>query len=271
MNRQLLVGDGTLGVAVRGEGAALLWLHAFPLDSTLWRHQLEAFPGWQGIAPDLRGFGSSRDARVSRDRATLAQYASDAVGVLDALGVGDAVVCGCSMGGYVALEIWRHYAGRVRAMVLMDTRADADGDAARAGRDAMVRVALEEGTAAVADRLLGRLVAPATLASRPEVVAAVRGMIASASPEGIAAALRAMRDRPDSGDLLRHITVPVLVIGGAQDAVIPPQVMRAMAEQMSNARFSEVPGAGHLAPLEQPGVVNAAVARFLAELERRVA
>src|SRR5213078_1987370 len=113
-------GDVELGVEVRGEGPPVLFVHGFPFDRTVWRHQLATLSRVKRIAPDLRGVGAS--GAPGSDGYTLARYADDLVAVLDALGVRTAVLCGLSMGGYVIFELLRRHAERVRAIVLADTK-----------------------------------------------------------------------------------------------------------------------------------------------------
>jgi YbgC/YbaW family acyl-CoA thioester hydrolase len=264
--QRVAVAGGELAVDVRGNGPTVLFVHGYPLDRTLWRHQLAGLGRWRRIAPDLRGFGASAQAAPDPAMWSLGAYSDDLVAVLDALGVERTVVCGLSMGGYIALDFVRRYAARVSALVLMDTKAEADTEEGRRARDEMAALALAEGAGAIAARMLPKLVAEATRASQPETVTHAREMMEGADPRGIAAALRAMRDRADSRELLPRIAVPTLVLGGAEDQLTPPVVMRALAAGIPGARYEEVVAAGHLAPLEQPLAVNRLVAEFLEQL-----
>lgn len=254
------VGGVTLAVEDRGSGRALLLVHGYPLDRTLWRHQLDAFPTWRRIAPDLRGFGASAAARPEP---TLARHADDLAVVLDFCKVDQAIVCGLSMGGYITFEFLRRHRARVAGLILMDTKAEADGPEGKKGRDQAAALAEEKGAAAIADAMLPRLLAPGTAQTAPTVVVAAREMMLRASVPGIVAALRGMRDRADSTDLLAGISVPTLALCGAEDVLTPPAGMRAIAERVRGARYVEVPGAGHLTPLEQPAAVNLALNGFL--------
>ena len=260
--RRLPVADGELAVEVRGAGPALVFVHGFPLDRSMWRHQMPAFSRWQRIAPDLRGFGAS--AQLATDGATgLEPYADDLAAALDGLGVRRAVLCGLSMGGYVLLEFARRHADRMRALVLMDTKAEADTPEGMRARDELATLAEREGTVAVAERMLPKMLGTAAATGQPELAAAVRDMAERASVPGVVGALRAMRQRRDSRELLPQIAVPALVLGGAEDALTPPGVMRALAEGVAGAAFQEIPAAGHLAPLEQPLLVNRVLGDFL--------
>ena len=259
--RRVHVEGGELAVEVRGTGPALVFIHGFPLDRSMWRHQLAGFGRWQRIAPDLRGFGHS--AGHGGVAATLARHADDVAAVLDALGIRRAVLCGLSMGGYLLLEFWRRHAERVRALVFADTKAEADSAEGKRGRDAMAALAEREGSLAVAERMLPKMLAAASAVAQPELAGAVREMAFRASVPGIVAALAALRDRVDSRGLLAHIRVPAVVVGGAEDALTPPAVMQALADGIPGARFVSIPAAGHLAPLEQPLAVNRVLSEFL--------
>ncbi|HEY7685616.1 MAG TPA: alpha/beta fold hydrolase [Gemmatimonadales bacterium] len=254
------VGGATLAVQVRGDGPPLLLVHGFPLDQSMWSHQLVAFSGWRRIAPDLRGAGASE---APPGEYSMARYADDLVMVLDAVGAKSAVCCGLSMGGYVLFELMRRHPERVRALILCDTKADADTPQGKQGRDELAALAEREGMAPVGERLLPKLLGRTTQARDQALVETVRAMVLRSPVTGVAGALRAMRDRPDSTALLGEIRVPTLVVGGAEDELTPPSVMQPMAQGIRGARYVEVPTAGHLCPLEQPDAVNEAVRDFL--------
>jgi 3-oxoadipate enol-lactonase len=261
--RRVAVPGGELAVDVRGDGPPILFIHGFPLDRTLWRHQLATLSRWQRIALDLRGVGDSSAA----GNYSIARYADDVVACLDALGAESAVVCGLSMGGYVLFELLRRHAGRVRAAVLCGTRPNADTEEGRRGRDDSAALARERGVEAVGARMLPRLLTERTQAEQPDVVEHYREMVSRWSVEGMAGALGAMRDRPDSTALLRAIRVPTLVLVGSEDAAAPVSVAEAMAAAIPGAQLALVPQAGHLAPLEQPLSASRALVEFLERLK----
>jgi pimeloyl-ACP methyl ester carboxylesterase len=262
--RRVRVDGAEIAVEVRGTGPALVFIHGFPFDRSIWRHQVAGFARWQRIAPDLRGFGQSGAGEPAPT--SLAVHADDVVAVLDALAVRRAVLCGLSMGGYVLLELWRRHPERARALVFADSRAEGDTADAKRGRDEMITLAEREGTVAVADRMLPGMLAAASTAAQPELTDVVRDMAARASRTGVVSALRALRDRPDSRDALGGISVPALVVGGADDALTPPAVMQRLADGIPGARFVAIPAAGHVAPLEQPLAFNRVLSEFLDSL-----
>ena len=255
----------TLAVDSRGDGPALLLVHGFPLDHSVWAHQVATLARWRRIAPDLRGAGVS-DA--PDDGYSMAAYADDLVRLLDRLQIERAVVAGLSMGGYVAFEMLRRHRARVMGLILVDTRADADSVEARKGREDMMVVARTHGAAAVAERMVPRLLGRTTQQTQPNIVDQVKAMIGRTPVAGIVGALGAMRDRPDSTPLLPAIDVPTLVVVGAEDEVMPPLAARAMASAIPSATMRTIAAAGHLAPLEAPTAVTRVIAEFLEVVPR---
>jgi pimeloyl-ACP methyl ester carboxylesterase len=196
----------------------------------------------------------------------MEDMAAAAVARLDEAGVAAAVVCGLSMGGYVALALYEIFRERVRGLVLADTRAAADDEAGRGRRLESAR-AVESGgppaLAALASSLVPRLIAPRTRTARTEVVAWLHQEIAAAPPAGVAAAQRGMAERPDRTHLLPHIGVPTLVVVGEEDEITPPAESVVLRDRIPGARLVTVAGAGHLSSLEQPEAWNAALREFL--------
>jgi pimeloyl-ACP methyl ester carboxylesterase len=263
-----LTANGTrLATVDRGSGPPLVFVHGFPLDHTMWDAQIETLSGrHRVIAPDLRGFGQSG---VTDGTVAMEQFADDLAGLLDAIAAGQRVVlCGLSMGGYIALAFCRKHSARLRGLILCDTRAEADAPEAAAARLETADRVLGEGPGFLADAMLPKLLAPQTLAERPEMVAAVRKMILGTDPRGIAASLRGMAQRPDSTPLLPAITCPTLVLVGQEDKLSPPEQMQALARQIPDAQFAVIPNAGHLAPVEQPAPTTAAIEAFLTGRKR---
>jgi 3-oxoadipate enol-lactonase len=262
--RQIDLGDARLNVFERGAGPALLFVHGFPLDHSMWQAQLDHFAAdFHVIAPDLRGFGSS-SLGPDVGSVSMAQFADDCAKLLDALGVKTGItLCGLSMGGYIAWQFARKYPQRLARLVLCDTRAAADTPAAAENRFKMAEHVLAAGTEFVARAMLPKLFAPATFARQPEIVAAVERVIRETQPAAIAAAQRGMAARPDVSAWLPQFRVPALVVVGAEDAISPVDEMRQIAAGLHNARLAVIPDAGHMAPLENPAVVNRALEEFL--------
>lgn len=262
--RRITVNGVTLAVDSRGEGPAVLFVHGYPLDRTLWEHQLVSLDGFHRIAPDLRGFGLSDAPDLGYSMTT---YADDLAALLDTLHVDDVVLCGLSMGGYVVFEFLRRHRDRVRGMVLMDTRAEADGPEGRRARDHQASLAREQGAEAVAEQMLGKVLAPGTELG---LAARVKAIMTSTPVAGIVGALQAMRDRPDSSALLPSLgDIPTLVVVGDQDEVIPRDQALALAEAIPGARLEVIEGAAHFPPLEQPNATTQVLRDFLIGLRRK--
>jgi pimeloyl-ACP methyl ester carboxylesterase len=251
-------------VTVYGEGTPVVLLHAFPLDSRMWLPQVEALAGYQVIVPDLRGFGSARERAV--EVAHMDLLADDVARLLDDRGLDQAVLCGLSMGGYVALAFARRHPERLGGLVLCDTRAGADSQEQAAARLAMAERVLSQGVGFVAEAMLSRLLGETTREQRPDLVERVKEIILDQDPRGIAGAQRGLAARPDSTPALAEVTVPTLVIVGAEDQTAGPEEGRTLATGIRDARLVQVQGAGHLVNLEQPDPVNEALLDFVAPL-----
>ena len=262
--QRITVHGVNLAVEERGEGPAVLFVHGYPLDRTIWREQMGALEGFRCIAVDLRGMGQSDSPDLGY---SMSMYAADLAALLDVLGVDEVVLCGLSMGGYVAFEFLRQWRSRVRGLVLMDSRADADAPEVRRARDAAAATARERGAGAIADELLPKMLARTTLSRRPDVAERVRALMASTPVAGMVGALAAMRDREDSGSLLPTLAgVPTLVVVGEADTLTPPNQARAMADAIPGGRLAVIAGAGHLPPVEQPEATTASLREFLRSL-----
>lgn len=243
---------------------ALVLLHAFPLAAEMWRPQLDAVPaGWRFVAPDLGGFGQSAIGDDSVP-ASMDGHARDVVALLDHLGVDRAVIAGLSMGGYVAFALLRLAPERVAGLVLADTRAEADDDAARTSRDRMAETLERGGPAAVFERMLPGLLGATTQTTRPEIVQQVRALAVAQPVDGIHGGIQSLKSRPDSTPLLAGIACPTLVIVGNEDQITGKDVARRLHVRIPGAELAVIEGAGHLSNLEQPGEFNQTLARFLA-------
>ncbi len=248
----------------QGKGLPIVFLHAFPLNRTMWAQQETALSSqFRIITIDLRGHGES-DAPLWRY--TLDQAADDVRALLDHLAIQQALFVGLSMGGYILFAFYRKYANRVKGLVLADTRAQADTPEGKEGRFQIAQIAYKQGPSAIADLMLPKLLSPATIQSRPELVQRVRTMIEGNQISGIAGDLMAMADRQDSVPLLQRVACPTQIIVGDLDQATPPADAKLMAEQIPHARLAIIPQAAHLANLEQPDAFTKIVAAFAGEL-----
>ncbi len=240
----------------------VIFLHAFPLSSAMWRPQLLALEGRYPVhALDFPGFG-----KTPAGPEHLSDFADHAVRFLDGLGAKKAVFVGLSMGGYVAFRIFDRFPERVAGLVLADTRPGADDEAGRARRLAQAEAVRAQGPSALLPGFLTAALSPVTRGENPKLVAEVEAMILEASSEGVANALLAMAGRPDSTDLLARMDFPVLLLFGEQDALTPPTEGLRMLKRLPNGRMLVIPEAGHLANLERPAAFNTALRGFLEEV-----
>ena len=254
-------------LAVRdvGSGDPLLLVHGFPLDHSMWDRQTEALSKTHRVlAADLRGFGQSG---VTPGTVSMEQFADDLAGLLDGLGIRQPVVlCGLSMGGCIAWQFIRKFPDRVRALIACDTRVVADTPEGAETRHKTAEKVLAEGPQVVADGMLPKLFSDQTRADSPVLIQRTRDVILRNAPEGIAAGLRSLATRDDVSEQARRCQLPTLAIVGEHDVISTAEEMRGWVAQMPRAEIVVVEGAGHMAPLERPDVVNPAVERFLAGL-----
>ena len=263
---KILVNNINLGYDDHGMGLPILFLHAFPLNRSMWQGELITLlqdERYRLIALDWRGFGESE---INGTISTMELFADDVAGLMDTLGIQQAVLCGLSMGGYAAFAFLRKYPERVYGLILADTRPGADTPEAQANRENVARIAETQGTRAIADLQVPRLLSEFTRQHHPEVEIRVRQMIEAATVQGIAAASRGMRQRADSTDLLARISCPTLVIVGELDALTPPGVAQEYAAQIPGAQLTMITNAAHLSNLEQPEAFLQAVEGFLGSI-----
>ena len=246
-----------------GTGTPLLFLHAFPLNRTMWAPQLSALvERSRCIAADFRGFGDS----TVQPPYSVEQYADDSARLLDVLHVDKVVLVGCSMGGYASFAFWRRHRQRVRALVLADTRAGADSPEGLERRRQLLKLARAEGATAVANAQIPNLVGRTTREKQPDTYDAVHRMIAQAPLDGIVGGIEAMMARPDSTATLALIDVPTLIVVGEEDVPTPVAESRAMHERIPGSRLEVIASAGHLSNLERPAAFNHVLTEFLVAL-----
>lgn len=244
----------------RGNGLPVIFLHGFPHRRSLWAPQLASLSSQaRCIAVDLRGFGESTVAPPY----SMDQYADDIAAFMDALRIERAVICGLSMGGYIAFSMWRRHRARIHALVLADTKASADSEAGREKRRAMAQLARERGTIAVADAMITGMVGKHTRETSPQIVDLVYRMLTSANVAGVVGALEAMRERADSTATLATVDVLTLIIVGEDDVLTPVADAEAMHRAIYGSRLQVLARAGHVSNVERPGAFNHILGEFL--------
>ena len=260
---QVQIDDIQMAYTDTGSGRPIVLIHGYPFNRSLWNEQIAALSGsYRVVAPDLRGFGESDS---SDGVASMSRMAQDVALLLDHLEIPRATLLSLSMGGYVSLAFYKQFASRVRALILADTRATPDSEEAKQTRAQQAEKALAEGMAGIADAMLPKLLTPETVSKRPEIVKRVRDMMLKTKPEGAAAALRGMAERVDQTSLLSKISVPTLIIVGAEDAITPVADSEKMNEGVVGSRLVVLENAGHVSNLERTEQFNEALLDFLKE------
>jgi pimeloyl-ACP methyl ester carboxylesterase len=248
-----------------GSGPSVVLLHGYPFNRSMWREQVEVLKqNHRIIIPDLRGHG---ETAVTPGPVTMQSMAYDVASLLETLNISRATIGGLSMGGYVALAFYRLFPLRVRSLLLADTRPQADTEEGKQNREQQAEKALAEGMEGIADALLPKLLAPETVAERPEIVKRLREMMVETDPEGAAAALRGMAARQDQTSFLSRIIAPTLIIAGSKDALTPVADAELMHREIGGSRLQIIEDAGHVSNLERPEEFNRAFVKFLNDVE----
>ncbi len=249
-----------------GPGPVVVLLHGFPLDHTMWDAQRTSLGSiYRVIAPDLRGHGESA---APEGVYTIDGMADDVIELLDDLGIHEPVVLGgLSMGGYIALSIAIRYPTRLRGLMLINTKASADTPETARIREELAREVESSGSGnSVVSTMLPKLFAPITKERHPELIERMHKVMSRTTTRSLAGCLRGMAIRPDRTADLSKIAIPTLVIAGSDDQLIPLEESQRMADRLPRSRFVVIPGAGHLAPLENPATTNDAILSFLNSL-----
>jgi pimeloyl-ACP methyl ester carboxylesterase len=275
MNASYLSDGARLAFRETGAGLPVVFLHPTPLDGEYWRPLIEELAGVRAIIPDLRGHGASElgilptggfaavpDAPVL----SVAQLASDVLALLDHSKVPAALFVGCSIGGYILLEIWRKAPERVRGLAFICSKPQPDAPANLTRRAATIAQARAGGSPALFDGMAQTLIGATARERRPEIVAQLRARM-TLTPDALAAVQAGLATRPDSVPTVATVEVPVLAIAGGEDATVSPAEMEAFHAAPGGCEFHLLPDAGHFAAYEQPRKVASLLAEWLRQLE----
>jgi len=259
--------ETSISYQLTGSGQTIVLLHPFPMDHRLWQPQVEHFsPHFQVLTPDLRGFGNSDG--FGAQTPSIEQMADDLNALLDVLNTTEPIIlCGLSIGGYVALRFAQKYFSRLRGLVICDSRAQADTEETKAGRNRMIDFASQHTPDEIVQKVLSGLLGKTSLRTRPELIQRVQEIGSSQSQQAILDALAALRDRPDATGWLSAITIPTLLIFGEEDALAPSHVIETLQSGLPQATLVKLPKAGHFSSLEQPELFNEALEDFLRIVE----
>lgn len=250
----------TLEYSEAGKGTPVVLLHGFPLCAAIWHEQQRRLSDrYRVITPDLRGHGRSPVPSGVYEMDLLAR---DVLALLDSLDISKAVIMGHSMGGYVTLAACKHAPERFLALGLIASQAGADTEEGRQGRYKMADKVAAEGSKVVVEAMIPKLFAADLPADAP-IIEQVRQMILSTQPAGIIGSLKGMALRPDSGPLLANLNIPVLLLAGDKDQIIPPEKAKAIASAIRTATLTTLANAGHMPMLELPEETTTAIRNFV--------
>jgi 3-oxoadipate enol-lactonase len=269
--------DGTkLSFHDVGAGLPVVFLHPTPLDHDYWRPLIEDLADVRAIVPDLRGHGRSElgqdlpaggFARVpDAPVLTMGQLAADIVTLLNHLELSEAVFAGCSIGGYVLLDLWRRVPERMQALAFVCSKAQPDAEANLAKRVGNIAQVRATGTSTLFDGMAQTLIGATAREREPEIVAELRARM-TLTPEAVVAVQAGLGIRPDSLPTIATIEVPVLAIAGGEDPVVTPAEMEAFQAAPGGCEFHLLPDAGHFAAYEQPRKVATLLGEWLRQLE----
>jgi 3-oxoadipate enol-lactonase len=253
--------DAEIAYEVQGDGPPVVLLHPFPAHHEFWNPIAPALSTRYGlILPDLRGHG---DSEIGDGPALMEKHARDLARLLEAEGIGKAAFIGCSIGGYILFEFWRRFRDRVSALVICDSRPQADSAEARSNRLKVAADILEQGTEPFIESMIPKLMGRTTVSTRPDLVAGARQMMGKMSPQDISLVQRGMAARPDSVADLKTINVPTLIVIGDEDVLSTPADGELMRQQIAGSQLKIIPKGGHYSPWEQPEAVGIVLRQFL--------
>ena len=246
------------------ESSSIVFVHGFPFSSEMWNRQTKMLRDnnrhLRVITYDLRGHGQSD---VGDGQYTIELFVDDLIALLDYLKINKTILCGFSMGGYIALRAIERNPERFSALVLCDTMSTADSNEAKVRRANSIKMVKKEGVEPFAEGFLKAVFTPQTFDTKPDIVDEIRKNILAGSAVGICGALLAMAGRTDTTEALSKISVPTLVLVGEHDAVTPPSAAKSMHEKIPNSKLYLIKDAAHMSNLENPDVFNEHLARFL--------
>ncbi|MGV9003874.1 alpha/beta fold hydrolase [Flavobacterium sp.] len=248
-----------------GEGIVpVLFLHGFPFDKSMWHEQIDSLKSsHRVIAVDIRGFGKSTDEKT---HLTIDLFADDLIAIMDALNIKKAIICGLSMGGFIALNAIKRFPERFEALLLCDTQCIADSAEVREKRHCIIEQIKNEGANPFSEKFTKSVFHPDSLKNEKELVDNLRSTVFANSERALTAGLAALAERSETCSSLNAIKVPTLIICGRQDEVTPLSQSEFMHEHIEGSVLKIIENAGHVSNLEQPEDFNNYLKDFLNSL-----
>ncbi len=243
----------------------IIFLHGYPFDKTMWEGQLQFLrSSYRVIALDIRGFGASRDETSSL---SIDMFADDLIAFMNKLEIEKVILCGLSMGGFIALNAQARFPDRFEALILCDTQCIADTSEVKAKRYKTIDDITANGPAEFNEGFIKSVFHKDSLTQKPEIVEAVRSVVFANSQQIIINGLKALAERSETCSTLGSITLPTLIICGRQDVVTPLAQSEYMHEHIKWSLLSIIEDAGHVSNLEQPYAFNKILFDFLTSLK----
>ena len=249
------------------DAPVIILIHGFPFNKSMWNSQVEALENnFRVISYDVRGHGSSDSGQ---EVFTIELFADDLIRLMDTLKIENVVLCGLSMGGYIALNAIKNHAKRFNALILCDTNCMADTPELKAKRMKSIASITKTGLEKYADESINNLFAPESFLTIKEEIADVRTMIIKTSKESICNALHALSVRTETCDTLPDIKVPVLILVGKKDKITPSSVAQMMHEKINGSFLHIISHAGHLSNIENPYDFNEQLRMFVESVYKK--
>ncbi len=256
------VNDTTISYKDVGEGdTPILFLHGFPFDKSMWKGQIDSLKASNRVITiDIRGFGKSTD---EKSKLSIDLFGDDLIAFMDKLTIDKAIICGLSMGGYIALNVVKRFPDRFKSLILCDTQCIADAPEVKEKRNETIEQINLEGADAFNEKFVKSVFHPDSLVNKMELVESLRSIVFANSKEIIIAGLTALSDRSETCSSLEKIRIPTLIICGRQDLVTPLAQSELMQKQIRGSVLKIIDNAGHVSNLEQPEEFNKHLLKFL--------
>ena len=240
---------------------SIVFIHGFPYDYTMWDNQIDALKNdYYRVAYDVRGLGESN---VGDGQYTMESFVDDLFAVINELKLDKPVICGLSMGGYIALRAVEREQDKFAGVIFCDTRSEADDNAGKLKRAENIKLINTEGLVKFTDQFVTNTFAEETPEEQEKMFQAVLDKTRKQNPIGVKGCIIAIMSRTDTTKNLQFIKIPALVLVGSFDKLTPPTVMRAMADKIPDSEFGIIPRTGHMSPMENPAAVNDLIKGFL--------
>ncbi len=262
-NIEVTVNDLTVSYNDLGpeDAPVIIFIHGFPFNKSMWKQQMEALKSsYRTIAYDVRGHGNTE---IGDKKFSIDLFADDLVDMMDKLNLDTAILCGLSMGGYIALNAVEKYPDRFEALILSNTQCTADTPEGIEKRIKTIQSIKETGVEKYADESIKNLFLPASLNVKQKAVAAVKQMIINTSQQSLCSTLLALAERKETCTNLDEINIPVLVMVGKEDKITPPPTALMMHEKIHDSRMYVLDHAGHLANIENQYEFNYQLRAFV--------